>query len=68
MIHIDTEDMNDEIQSYAFLELIKSILFIFLILDVYDFYAIYLSFIKPMKFRLNPLYISIELFTFIWRN
>ena len=35
--YLDTEDMNDEIQSHVSLELIKSILFVFLVLHVYDF-------------------------------
>ena len=32
--------MNDEIQSYAFLEFIKSILFVYVILHIYGIYVI----------------------------
>ena len=63
--------MNNEIQSYTSLKLIKSILFVFVVSRIYGVYVIstiYRYSVKSMKFRLNLLYITIELFTFIRRN
>ena len=72
--YLDIEGMNDEIQCYVSIELIRSILLVFIILRIFDLYTIsvisttYVISIKPMRFQLNLFYITIELFTFIWRN
>ena len=70
--------MNDEIQSYVFLELIKFVIIVFVILRISNalntvIFVIMLLQVffrqldKPMIFRLN-LYITIKLITFIQRN
>ena len=72
--YLDIEGMNDEIQCYVSIELIRCILLVFIILRIFDLYTIsvisttYVISIKPMRFQLNLFYITIELFTFIWRN
>ena len=73
--------MNDEIQSYIFLELIKFVIIVFVILRIFDTLnfvisvipLLQLSFVSldkpmiPMIFRQN-LYMTIKLTTFIRKN